>query len=64
MNRPSIYGLNMSGLSMWNQPVHRIYLGTQRSTSLTHDDDDSVVLDSDVAYEEHYGVRDPMLDVL
>ena len=33
-------------------------------TAATHDDDDTVVVTDDETYETHYGLRDPMLDVL
>jgi hypothetical protein len=33
-------------------------------TTATHDDDDTVVVTDEETYETHYGLRDPMLDVL
>jgi hypothetical protein len=33
-------------------------------TTVTHDDDDTVVVTDEETYETHYGLRDPMLDVL
>ncbi len=33
-------------------------------TSDTHDDDDTVVVTDEETYETHYGLHDPMLDVL
>ncbi len=33
-------------------------------TATTHDDDDTVVVEDEETYETHYGLRDPMLDVL
>jgi hypothetical protein len=39
------------------------YVGTHGASSTTHDDDSGVLV-SDESYEKHYGVRDPMLDVL
>jgi hypothetical protein len=38
------------------------FVGTHTGPSGRHDD--SGVLGSDETYEQHYGVRDPMLDVL
>ncbi len=36
----------------------------QTVTTVTHDDDDTVVVTDEETYETHYGLRDPMLDVL
>ena len=33
-------------------------------TAATHDDDDTAVVADEETYETHYGLRDPMLDVL
>jgi hypothetical protein len=41
----------------------QIFVGTHTEPSGTHDDD-SGVLGSDETYEQHYGFRDDMLDVL
>ena len=48
----------------WTIDVQPASAQNLAAPSATHDDDDSVVLDSDEAYEQHYGVRDPMLDLL
>jgi hypothetical protein len=33
-------------------------------TEVTHDDDDTVVVSDDETYETHYGLRDPMSNLL
>ncbi len=33
-------------------------------TATTHDDDDTDVVADDETYETHYGLRDPIIDVL
>jgi hypothetical protein len=38
------------------------FVGTHTTPSTTHDDDDSVVQDSDESHEEHSGVCDPNFD--
>ena len=41
-----------------------IDLQSHTVTAATHDDDDTAVVADDETYETHYGLRDPMLDVL
>jgi hypothetical protein len=51
--------MNLRSENDWN-----IDLQPHTVTIDTHDDDDTVVVEDEETYETHYGLRDPILDVL
>ena len=59
--------INLRSLHVWTIDVQAVssqnFVGTQGAPSAIHDDDSGVLV-SDETYEQHYGVRDSMLDVL